>query len=198
MSGAVPQSNLTERLAAFQEVVAGCEVTRQEGVCLELEQGLTLVLEMLVQAREKSACVYVIGNGGSASVASHMVIDLLNVAKVRAFALHDASVMTCMSNDYGYENAFAHILSNVGRAEDVLIAISSSGRSENIRNAVAKMQQLGGKSITLSGFSSDNPLRSLGDVNVWLDSDDYAFVEVGHQFVLHNVIDRFAAVQKGC
>lgn len=192
MSGASAQSYLTERLTAFQKVVAGCEVTQREGCCLELEQGMALTLEVLEQAREKSASVYVIGNGGSASVASHMVVDLLNVAKIRAFTLHEATVTTCMSNDYGYENAFAHVISSVGRPGDVLIAISSSGRSGNIRNAVDEMRQLGGQSITLSGFSSDNPLRSLGDVNIWLDSDDYGLVEVGHQFLLHNVIDRFA------
>jgi len=193
VSGAAMQFPLIERVAAFQKIVSGCEVTSREGSRLDLEQGMVSALHMLKQARERSACVYVVGNGGSASVASHMVIDLLNVAKVRAFALHDASVMTCMANDYGYDNAFANILSTVARKGDLLIAISSSGRSQNIRNAVTKMRQIGGQSISLSGFASDNPLRSLGDLNVWLDSDDYGYVEVGHQFVLHNVIDRFAA-----
>jgi len=185
--------SLVERVAAFQGVISGCEVTCREG-SVDLEGGMASALQMLEQARERSACVYVVGNGGSASVASHMVIDLLNVAKVRAFALHDASVMTCMANDYGYDNAFANILATVARQEDVLIAISSSGRSQNIRNAVAEMRKVGGKSMTLSGFASDNPLRALGDLNVWLESDDYGYVEIGHQFVLHNLVDRFAAI----
>jgi len=188
------QCSLVERVAVFQEIIAGCEVTRRDGSCLDLEAGMGDLQRMLLQAREDFSCVYVIGNGGSASVASHMVIDLLNVAKVRAFPLHDASTMTCMANDYGYENAFANILAAVARQGDLLIAISSSGSSQNIRHAVTRMQELGGATITLSGFASDNPLRSLGDLNVWLDSDDYGFVEVGHQFVLHNVIDRFAAI----
>lgn len=198
MSASGKQLFLVERVAAFQKIIAGCEVTRREGSILDLERGMGLLLEKIEQARERSACVYVVGNGGSASVASHMVVDLLNVAKVRAFALHDASVMTCMANDYGYDNAFANILSTAAVEGDLLIAISSSGRSQNIRNAVTRMRQLGGESITLSSFASDNPLRSLGDLNVWLDSDDYGYVEVGHQFVLHNVIDRFAANQREC
>jgi len=72
----------------------------------------------------------------------------------------------------------------------MLISISSSGKSKNIRNAAAKMRELGGTVITLSGFDQNNPLRQLGDVNVWLDSHDYGFVEIGHQFVLHNMADR--------
>jgi D-sedoheptulose 7-phosphate isomerase len=52
------------------------------------------------------------------------------------------------------------------------------------------MRGLGGATITLSGFKRDNPLRALGDTNIWLDSTDYGMVEIGHQFVLHNVADR--------
>ena len=63
----------------------------------------------------------------------------------------------------------------------------------DIRNAAAQMTSSGGTVITLSGFASDNPLRALGDINIWLDATDYGFVEIGHQFVLHNVADRFGA-----
>ena len=76
---------------------------------------------------------------------------------------------------------------------DALVAISSSGKSPNICNAAAQVRGSGGTVITLSGFASDNPLRRLGDINIWLDSTDYGFVEIGHQFVLHNVADRFGA-----
>jgi D-sedoheptulose 7-phosphate isomerase len=72
----------------------------------------------------------------------------------------------------------------------MLVAISSSGQSANIRNAAAEMRKLRGAVVTLSGLKRDNPLRSLGDVNFWLDSSDYGMVEIGHQFILHNVADR--------
>ena len=80
--------------------------------------------------------------------------------------------------------------SPLARPNDMLIGISSSGNSQNIRNAAAKIRELGGSAITLSGFAFDNPLRKLGDLNVWLDSRDYGMVEIGHQFVLHNIADR--------
>jgi D-sedoheptulose 7-phosphate isomerase len=63
----------------------------------------------------------------------------------------------------------------------------------NIRNAVTQMKSSGGTVITLTGFKPDNPLRQMGDLNIWLDSHDYGFVEIGHQFVLHNMSDRFGA-----
>jgi len=185
---------LADRSDAFRSILTNCEITRRGGEALVLESGVDVAMDMLARTREHSNCVYVVGNGGSASVASHMVIDLLHVAQMRAFALHDSSVITCMANDYGYENAFAKILSNVARRRDLLIAISSGGHSQNIRNAVLQMEALGGETITLSGFDRGNPLRSLGDINVWLDSDDYGFVEVGHQFILHNMIDRFSTL----
>ena len=153
--------------------------------------GITTILEKLTQVRDNKGSVYVIGNGGSAAVASHAVIDLINVAKLRAFTLHEPSVLTCLVNDYGYESAYALLLKQIARPGDILIAISSSGSSLNICNAVTQMISSGGNVITLSGFSHNNPLRSLGDINIWLNVSDYGLVEIGHQFILHNLSDRF-------
>lgn len=177
----------------FAALLDRCEATGKKNEALGLEPGMTAVMERLAQARQSKSSVYVIGNGGSAAVASHTVNDFLNVAKLRAFTLHDSSLLTCMANDYGYENAFARILAQVGKPHDVLIAISSSGNSKNIRNAAAQATASGMFVITLTGFAGDNPLRSLGDVNLWLDARNYGQVEIGHQFLLHNMADRFGA-----
>lgn len=184
---------LPARIRQFATLLEHTEVTSKEGAALGLEPGMASALDMLAEARSKNACIFVIGNGGSAAVASHAVIDLINVAKLRAFTLHEPSVLTCIVNDYGYENAYSKLLAHMARPDDVLIAISSSGRSQNIRNAAAQATSNQGKVITLSGFAADNPLRTMGDVNIWLDSSDYGMVEVGHQFILHNMSDRFGA-----
>lgn len=183
--------------AQFGALLGCCEITGKDGTSLGVELGISATLRMLTQMRNNLGSVYVIGNGGSAGVASHAVIDLVNVAKLRAFTLHEPALLTCMANDYGYEQAFARILAQVAKPGDVLIAISSSGNSGNIRNAATQMTDSGGTVITLSGFSGDNPLRSLGDINVWLDSNDYGLVEIGHQFILHNMSDRFGAGFQG-
>jgi len=184
------------RVKRFSTVLSHCKITGKDGKAAELEQGLAAVMQMLVQVRGRGCSVYIIGNGGSASIASHAVVDFVNVAKLRAFTLHESSLLTCMSNDYGYENAFPRILAQVAKSGDVLIAISSSGSSMSICNAVAQMKDIGGSVITLSGFSHDNPLSLLGDLNIWLDSSDYGLVEIGHQFILHNISDRFGAACK--
>ena len=184
---------LTTRARQFATLLERCEFTGRNGATFDLEPGVIAAMQLLDRIRRSRGSVYVIGNGGSAAIASHVVNDLVNVAKVRAATLHDSSLLTCMANDYGYENAFSRVLAQMIKPDDGLIAISSSGRSMNIRNAAAKVIDGGGKVITLSGFAPDNPLRVMGDINIWLDSKDYGLVEVGHQFVLHNISDRFGA-----
>ena len=193
MTPAMRNFSLNVCAAQFMAVLGRCEITEKNGTALGGEPGMTAAMQMLTQVRNNNDSVYVIGNGGSAGVASHAVNDLVNVAKLRAFTLHDPSLLTCMTNDYGYENAFARILGQIAKPKDVLIAISSSGNSSNIRNAAVQATDSGMFVITLSGFAGDNPLRSLGDINVWLDSRDYGLVEIGHQFILHNMSDRFGA-----
>ncbi len=184
---------LAKRLAQFGEIVGACEISDRNGATLRLEGGIAAVTKALAGVRNDNGAVYVIGNGGSAGIAAHVITDFVNVAKLRAYTLHDSALITCMANDYGYENAFARLLKQMAKPGDALVAISSSGKSPNICNAAAQVRGSGGTVITLSGFASDNPLRRLGDINIWLDSTDYGFVEIGHQFVLHNVADRFGA-----
>ncbi len=191
MSAALEQvMTLGARSAEFQRLVAAAEVTDQAGRRSDTEAAMVAMVGMLKELRSAGDRLYVVGNGGSAGVASHAVTDFLNVARLRAMTLHEPSLLTCMSNDFGYEVAFARILATLASPGDALIAISSSGQSANIRNAAAEMRKLGGKTVTLSGFKRDNPLRMLGDLNFWLDSTDYGMVEIGHQFVLHNIADR--------
>ena len=108
---------------------------------------------------------------------------------VPAACFSDASMMSCLANDYGFEEWLAHALRLNARAGDCLVAISSSGRSKNIINAVAKARAIGLDVITLSGMSPDNPLRELGDINYWADSRSYNIVETAHQFWMMAVID---------
>ena len=180
---------LNARSSELHSVITSTQVTDASGKRLDTEAAILQVLDLLRELRRRNGSLYLIGNGGSAAVASHSATDFVNVGRLRATTLHDSSLITCMANDYGYENAFAHILSTLTRPGDVLIAISSSGKSPNIRNAAARVCEIGGSVITLSGFAPDNPLRALGNLNIWLDSRDYGMVEIGHLFVLHNVAD---------
>jgi D-sedoheptulose 7-phosphate isomerase len=183
---------LDNRLDKFVHTVESTVVTTVENIELSLENGLTKIYNLLLNTRDKNKSLYIIGNGGSAAIASHAVIDFMNVAQISAHTLHDSATLTCMANDYGYENAFSKILNVTIKKEDLLIAISSSGESKNMINALKVGREIGATLVTLSGFNLKNPLRELGDINIWLDSKDYGMVEIAHQFILHNLADRFA------
>jgi phosphoheptose isomerase len=150
---------------------------------------ITATREIWLRTSAHGGRVVFIGNGGSAGIASHLAIDLSKNASLPAVCFSDASMMSCLANDYGFEEWLAHALRLNARAGDCLVAISSSGRSMNILNAVAKARAMKLDVITLSGMSPDNPLRELGDVNYWVDSRSYNIVETAHQFWMMAVID---------
>lgn len=179
-------------LAQFFGVLKEMQVDAPAQPSSSGEDGLQHALSLLRDAQRRGSCVYLIGNGGSAAIVAHVQNDLVNKARVRAHVLHESSLLTCMSNDYGYDRAYAEMLERFLKPEDVLIAVSSSGRSSNILKAIEVAHALGAHTVTLSGFSPENPLRANGHVNVWLPSSDYGEVEVGHQLVLHYLSDALA------
>ena len=189
--------NLTlhSRMEEFSKVIYAGRFTDAIGDELSIEAGVEKFIDKLKQTKGSGNRIFVIGNGGSAGVASHVVTDFINKGGLCASTLHDPALLTCMANDYGYENAFAQALSTLAHKGDILIAISSSGQSANIHNAIQLMQEIGGTTISLSGFKKNNPLRSLGSLNFWLDSNDYGFVEMGHFFLLHHIADRASSVK---
>jgi D-sedoheptulose 7-phosphate isomerase len=140
--------------------------------------------------RDAKRKIMLVGNGGSAAIASHMAIDLSKNARVPAMAFNDASALTCLANDYGYQRVFAEQIQYHGTSGDILVAISSSGASENIINAVLAARYIGGVQVfTFSGFLPKNRLRGCGDINFYVPSDQYGFVELTHQIILHQIVD---------
>ncbi len=133
--------------------------------------------------------VIVVGNGGSASIASHLTVDFINAANIKAINFNDPSLITCFSNDYGYENWISKALECYADSGDVLVLISSSGQSKNMLVGANKARTLGLDIVTLSGFSSNNPLKKLGDINLWVDSDAYNIVEMTHHIWLLAIVD---------
>jgi D-sedoheptulose 7-phosphate isomerase len=130
-----------------------------------------------------------IGNGGSAGIASHLAIDFSKNGGLRSLAFNDPSALTCLGNDLGYENVFAKQLDFHARPGDLLIAISSSGRSPNILGAVKMARTRDCKVTTFSGFTEENELRRTGDVNFYVRSREYGFVEIAHLALCHAVLD---------
>lgn len=130
-----------------------------------------------------------IGNGGSASICSHMAIDYSKNGKIPAICFSDGALLTCLSNDLGFEEVFVNALKMYSHSNDMLIAISSSGKSPNIINAVKYAKSRGIPVLTLSGFETHNPLRFLGDYNIYTPSLEYGQVEVSHLHFCHAILD---------
>ena len=105
-----------------------------------------------------------------------------------ALAFNDASLLTCISNDFGYERVFAEPIAGFAQEGDLLVAISGSGRSASILNGVEAARKATCRVITLSGFSGSNPLRVMGDLNFHVSSDSYGVVEITHLSLLHGVL----------
>jgi D-sedoheptulose 7-phosphate isomerase len=130
-----------------------------------------------------------LGNGGSAAIASHMAIDYSKNGGLRALAFNDPVSLTCLGNDLGYENVFAKQVDLHARSGDLLVAISSSGKSANVLAAVASARERDCRVVTFSGFQVDNGLRSAGDVNFYVGSSEYGFVEIAHLALCHAILD---------
>lgn len=118
-----------------------------------------------------------------------MAIDYLKNGGIPALAFNDGASLTCLANDLGYENVFARQIDMHGQSGDLLVAISSSGRSPSILNGVASARRQEMDVITLSGFRDDNPLRCGGDRNFYVKSSEYGFVEISHLIICHAFLD---------
>ncbi|MBI2885462.1 MAG: SIS domain-containing protein [Candidatus Omnitrophica bacterium] len=151
---------------------------------------LVRVKELVSAASRDGKKVVLVGNGGSAAIASHVAVDLTKNARIRAVNFNEADLITCLANDYGYERWMEQAVELYGDAGDVLIAISSSGKSANVLRACEAARRASFAAVvTLSGFAPDNPLRRLGDVNFWADSSAYNLVETLHQLWLLALVD---------
>lgn len=146
-------------------------------------------LEIILAAQGKNAKVMMIGNGGSAGIASHMAVDYWKNGNIRSTAFNDSSLLTCVANDYDYTEVFAKPIEMFAEADDVLFAISSSGSSQNILNGAKAAIEKGCKVVTFSGFSEENPLRTMGDVNFYVPAFSYGFVEILHNLIIHEILD---------
>jgi D-sedoheptulose 7-phosphate isomerase len=151
----------------------------------QLEQAAAMVR----QTHQSSKKIIVVGNGGSAAMASHVTVDFTKAAGIRAINFNEADLITCFANDYGYEHWVAKALEAYADPGDLVILISSSGKSPNMLNGARQAKAMDLSLVTVSGFSADNPVRKLGDLNLWVDSTAYNIVEMTHHVWLVAIID---------
>ena len=187
------KNSLDRYFSELQACLTKIEAWDEEARSVAVEQAVSTVIGLILKTKRLGKKVIFIGNGGSAAIASHQAVDLWKNGGIRAIAFNDASLLTCVSNDLGYEYVFEKPIEMFADEDDLLIAISSSGRSPNILRAVERAKAKCCNVVTLSGFRPDNPLRSKGQFNFYVASDSYGFVEISHLALCHYLADRVMA-----
>ena len=164
--------------------------------CLNLDEddrnvnNLVVLKDKILETKKNSGKIIIVGNGGSAAISSHFSVDLTKNAKIRSINFNESDLITCFSNDYGFENWISEALKFYADKNDLLILISSSGKSQNMLNAAdtAKNMNLN-YVVTFTGFEQENPLSKKGHLNFWVNSSAYNFIENIHQVWLLSVVD---------
>ena len=170
-----------EYMAVFDEVLKGID-----------PKDIATCADILRKARDSGAMIYIGGNGGSASTATHLANDLGKATKtsgmppMRVVSMSDnVSWLTALGNDEGYDRVFAGQMENFAKPGDVLIVISTSGNSGNLVRAVELAKEVGVTSLGILGFKGGK-LKDMVDASVWLPSPVGAYgpVETAHSLVV--------------
>ncbi|MCK4529365.1 SIS domain-containing protein [candidate division WOR-3 bacterium] len=163
--------------------------TNKHGGELNFFDAIEKVCDLIILKTAAGHKLMFIGNGASAAISSHMSTDFWKNGGMRAIAFNDSSLLTCLGNDYGYEYIFEKSVEMFADEGDILVAISSSGKSENILRGAHSAKSNGCGVVTLSGFESGNPLSLLGDFNFYVPDKSYGPVEIIHQSICHCILD---------
>ena len=167
----------------FQSVIS--EFLKEDKNKNALEDAITLI-----NSSNNKNKIFIIGNGGSASVAEHIAIDLTKNAGLNAVSFSSASTVTTFANDFGYKKWLKKALEIYSNPKDLLILVSCSGNSMNLVNANLFAKKSGLKVVTLTGCKKNNKLNnSKNDLNIWINSNKYNVIEIIHHTILLNLID---------
>jgi D-sedoheptulose 7-phosphate isomerase len=178
----------------IEKIVTGLqavEVTDRHGAALSAADGVARWVEMTRAMAQRDGCLFFIGNGGSAGMASHMAADACKNGRLRALALTEPALLTATSNDLSFDQTFSLPIERLARPADQIIAISSSGESPNIVRALETARALGIEAITLSGKQPGNRARTLGVLNFYVPLFRYGWAESAHQVLLHYWFDQY-------
>lgn len=173
----------------FTDCIENIKVYDNQGVEMSFSDGISRSVELLLAIEKQGKKLMLVGNGGSAAIASHMALDFWKNAHVKATAFNDSSLLTALANDYSYAEVFSKSIETFGEQGDALMAISSSGNSENVVNAALAANRKQIDVITFSGFSLDNKLKQQGAINFYVVAESYGLVETAHAYIIHAILD---------
>ena len=164
---------------------------------LEISDRLQTIKALFETTHKSGNKIIFVGNGGSAAMASHCAVDLSKNAGIRSINFNEADLITCLANDRGFENWVTEALKLYADKGDVVVLISSSGKSDNMINAAKYCNQNFLTLVTVTGMDKRNPLKSQNDkgaytdsdLNLWVNSRAYNLIEMVHHFWLLCICD---------
>ncbi len=181
--------DVLEYITQLSNLLQTVQVTDTQNNCFSLQEGCRKAIDFFSDVKNQKKKVLLIGNGGSAAIVNHMQNDLCCSNGIRCIVFDEAPMLTALSNDHGYTQVFEKPVKLWADPGDLILAISSSGCSENILRAVEGAKIGGCRIITLSGFSDGNKLRKLGDLNFYVAAKSYGLVEMAHSTLTHFITD---------
>jgi len=152
---------------------------------------LISLLKLIKQIKKNNKKIIIVGNGGSAAIASHFSVDMTKNGGVRCINFNESDLLTCFANDYGYENWVKQALEFYSNKGDLIILISASGNSKNMINA-AKYIKDKNILITFTGFDGKNILNKYGKINFTVNAKEFNLIENAHQYWLLTLVDILA------
>ena len=162
----------------------------------EMLKKFNLLYKLILKIKKNKKKILIFGNGGSAAISSHFSVDMTKIGQIRTVNFNESDLLTCFSNDYGYENWVKKCIEFYSDKGDMIILISSSGESKNMINAAKTSKKKKLKTITFTGFKQSNKLKKLGDLNFWANSSIYNHIENIHQYWLLLITDLVNAQRK--
>ena len=170
---------------AFSEHIEALEKTH-----ITISQNIEIAADLIAKSLTSGGTIFWCGNGGSAADSQHIAAEFVGRFKkdrrpLRSVALTtDSSVLTCVANDYSYEEIFSRQLDALGRDGDILVAITTSGKSENIKKALIQAQNMGIKTIGLLG-KKGGECKNYSDISLIVPSDITARIQETHILIEH-------------
>mgnify|MGYP001375283527 FL=1 len=153
------------------------------------DKQLFAAIQLILKTNQNKKKLMIFGNGGSAAIASHIAVDFTKAVRIRATNYNEADLITCLSNDFGYQYWVSQAIEFYADKGDIIILISSSGTSSNIINGAKKANEMGLKVISFTGFKKDSEVSKNSNLNFWVDSNEYNIIEMAHHVWLVSIID---------
>mgnify|MGYP001437539883 CR=1 FL=1 len=161
----------------------------------EYAEKIKTLTDLFLKIKKDKNKIYIAGNGASAAISSHIANDLTKATKIRASTFHDPSLITCFGNDFGYDNWMKEALNHFSEDGDLVILISSSGKSENIVKAARFCKKNKLKLVSLTGPSPNKEVIDSSEINFRVNSNIYNIIECIHMIILTSAIDQINMVK---